>query len=128
MADKIAELSRKKMSEATLLLMQESDRIDLPDIISNCKLGKPICDKEYTEEVEYVDINLISCSPCSKDKLERNETKIQSLKTVLPIDYNKLHKNGNKFTLSDGNHRVYVCKKLGYSHYPFIKIQYSDSE
>lgn len=123
-ANKIAELS-KIMADKKISSIHESDRVDLPDIISDCTLGKPVCDKEYSEEIEYIDINLIVCKVWSKQKIKDNMLNIISFDDVIPIDYNKLQKNGNKFKLSDGNHRVYVCKKLGYSHYPFIKISTS---
>lgn len=91
------------------------------DVIPNCP-EQPIVHEKFSIEdgytMKFISLDEISFKPSDQKKLDKNLEEIISSGKVWPINVNYIE-NG-KYSLNDGNHRCFVCYKLGYKKIPVM--------
>lgn len=79
--------------------------------------------------MQDIDINLIDYAPINPNKLGQKKMRIlkEEIKThglVRPIVVNR---NGNRYTMIDGEHRTKICKELGYDTVSAYVLELDDT-
>ncbi len=73
----------------------------------------------FMETFENIPIDKIEYNPWSPERSKDNLEKIRATKSMPPV-IAYYDEGKDKFSLTDGNHRTYAAKELGYTHVPAI--------
>jgi hypothetical protein len=73
-------------------------------------------------------LDKINYTKWNENRYKKNNKLISETKTVQPIILGDFDEKIHKYNLTDGNHRCYCCKELGYTYIPAIIPNYIEDE